>query len=493
MPPKKIAEGSYGCVFDPPFRCNSGGPPDYTNLVSKVMNYIDAKEEMTEYTNINDIQGIKQYAITKPIQCIPKLYSDDIPNIKRSCENEKLKYGKSEDFDILLLENGGINLKQLVNSNFLNTENDEEQAKFFDSLLNLIDGLIFFQENEIIHHDIKLLNIVYKKTTGKSKYIDFGLMMTFTALKDKCRNNTDDMSTYWENFLPYNECRNLDKYNECLNLHTQFPTHESFLNHVTRSFAVYSLCLALNNITPYLTSNKPSQFIIDYKNVFNQYIIIDPNIRNTDIKALREKYVEFLTTIKNYQLLPQKLTARRQEQQRGLPPPQRLPQPVALQVQQQQQQPVALPVQQQQQQPPRLPQPVALPVQQQQPPRPPPPPLQPPRRPPPPPPPPLPPPRRLQQQQTKQQQTKQQQSRNPLSRAATYLTKRFMPISTIPDEKVVVQNVGGKPRIIRKKTNKKRYIRQTKRRQTKRRQTKRQAKRRQTKRKKNKKNTKIKR
>ena len=87
---------------------------------------------------------------------------------------------------MLIYDNGGINLYNFMNDVFDKISFDEQKI-FFTSLLNLIDGLMFFNEKKIVHRDIKNLNIVYNIENGKCKYIDFGLMIKKNTLINNCK------------------------------------------------------------------------------------------------------------------------------------------------------------------------------------------------------------------------------------------------------------------------------------------------------------------
>ena len=103
--------------------------------------------------------------------------------IVRSLFLEAQKY---EGYDLYSFINSDIifhkNLFPIINSinikDFMRTvfpkQTLNERKIFLTSLINLFDGLLFFQSNNIIHRDIKLLNIVYNVNNGKTKYIDFG-------------------------------------------------------------------------------------------------------------------------------------------------------------------------------------------------------------------------------------------------------------------------------------------------------------------------------
>ena len=61
---------------------------------------------------------------------------------------------------------------------------------------------MFFIKNKIIHHDIKLANIVYNITTGDAKFIDFGLMTTKEKFIEQSIKSENGLAITWDYFPP---------------------------------------------------------------------------------------------------------------------------------------------------------------------------------------------------------------------------------------------------------------------------------------------------
>ena len=184
---KNVGEGTYGCVIKPAIKCSDKQPEGYDdkqpstyeNKVSKLMHKFDAKEEFDETTDLLNIDGIEDYAIVKPHLCKP-VDNEELGKIIKKCTGQsQLKKKVEEKYDLedisqLLIEDGGISLHyfpSILYSDLI----PEEKINFFKSLLNLFDGLKFFRENNIIHHDIKLANIVYNIETKTCKYIYYNI------------------------------------------------------------------------------------------------------------------------------------------------------------------------------------------------------------------------------------------------------------------------------------------------------------------------------
>ena len=160
MTSKVVGEGTYGCVLKPPLKCISNKKMDYNDKVSKIMLDYDAKNEENEYANINNIKGLDKYAITGPTYCKPlvnKDFNDSVKNCKNKDINETF-HKRKQYLSMLLLQDGGINIHDFIVKVFPKQTLNEKKI-FLTSLINLFDGLLFFQSNNIIHRDIKPGNI----------------------------------------------------------------------------------------------------------------------------------------------------------------------------------------------------------------------------------------------------------------------------------------------------------------------------------------------
>ena len=300
MSSKVIGEGTYGCVLKPSLKCKNKSV-NYKDKVSKVMLDYDAYEEAKEYDNISKIEGLEKYAITGPDYCKP--YIDDVFNKSvKQCKNDKVKrmfnYNKNA-LSLLILQDGGINLDKYLKQIFPKQSLDEKKI-FLTSIINLIDGLIFFKQKNIMHRDIKLLNIVYNVNTGESKFIDFGLMTTKDKYIHNCKNNKERLGISWNYFPPENSCTNkaffLDEYNtKCTNIRNYFKNHDEFLNHMVNNFDIYCFSYAMMDFIKYLNYSKFSiYFIKDLSGLLVKYNIVNPSQRSTNIEEFKTEYIKIL-------------------------------------------------------------------------------------------------------------------------------------------------------------------------------------------------------
>ena len=312
MASKVVGEGTYGCVLKPPLKCDTIyglTNKDYINKISKIMYYTHAINEEREYSAINNIEGLEKFAISKPILCNP-LVDAKFNNSVKKCKTNVVKSNYNSDkysLSMLLLEDGGLSIYDHAYKVFI-LQNLNEKKVFLTSLIQLFDGLLFFQSNNIIHRDIKLANMVYNVSTGKAKYIDFGLMSNFQRLANRCLTNKETLGISHSYYAPENSCSNKYSFNsnkfKCTKIKEHFKTHEDFISYLQKSFDIYSLSLALyglvNILSRYNVASKrikdrinPS-FFSEFSLLLINYFAYDFEKRNINISELKENYINLL-------------------------------------------------------------------------------------------------------------------------------------------------------------------------------------------------------
>lgn len=173
-----VSQGTYGCVFRPALQCpdDTKSPKD---TVSKVMLTREAEKEMAENNAINAIDSRNIYHLPPPKMCdfLGRHYMepgmDDCNAIKRD---------STDTVSLLQYKDGGKSLDLFLNYDFFSKMKGLYQYKFLYRFYYLIYGLNEMNENNYIHNDIKLQNIVINEDTLKMNYIDFGLASTFATL-----------------------------------------------------------------------------------------------------------------------------------------------------------------------------------------------------------------------------------------------------------------------------------------------------------------------
>ncbi len=314
---KVIGQGSYGCVIKPPLKCNSQYKDiDYNNKVSKLMAEIEAHKEMIENDKIYRLKDIEKYVLPKPILCKPEI-SDD--NIRKMLDNElkKCTYLKNgffnSKFKLLLLEDGGEDLVTFTKT--YNSYKDPaslsferlpliDKIEFFKSLIHLFDTIIFFRKNNLVHHDIKLSNIVYNIDTKKSFLIDFGLLTTDDSIKD----NTYEFLVSHKFYPPESSCihKNDYLYRAKCEKYKDKMSYDDYVKKHIDTFDSYSLSLSIAHMIYSMyerlkyssldlkTKNALRKFYTNIWNLLIKYYDKDIFQRATDLYYLRDQYIFYL-------------------------------------------------------------------------------------------------------------------------------------------------------------------------------------------------------
>jgi serine/threonine protein kinase len=203
-----IGAGGYGCVYKPYIPCiaKQTFPDNSTQeLVSKFMYKSEAIKELNEFKFIHKLDPTNQFHLGLPILCKPD-YTDKklVKELEECIIGDAPIYDKNNksNYRVLTFPYGGVNLKEFVKYHLVNFTNVRE---FWNKcVLNLINGLIFFRKNKIIHHDLKPQNILFDSTKMQMKYIDFGLMSKRCEYIKKSINSVNTGSQiFWSYPLEY--------------------------------------------------------------------------------------------------------------------------------------------------------------------------------------------------------------------------------------------------------------------------------------------------
>ncbi len=178
----KIGEGSAGCVYSPPFKCNypQCTGDRCTHGISKIMSKDNADIEYNKYDllGIDRIDPDFRYHFSQPHKCSPQITRGSISDC-RVFINEP---------SMLVYDNGGFNLNDLI-SKFKIANSPESLIVFINlilrNLINIVEGIILLNRHGICHFDIKSLNIVTSVKSIESldelhlKLIDFGMSIKY--------------------------------------------------------------------------------------------------------------------------------------------------------------------------------------------------------------------------------------------------------------------------------------------------------------------------
>jgi hypothetical protein len=180
--PKVIGEGTYGCVHDGSLECKDVDM-DYTNKVSKILLNKHAKSELDEYLGIQRADPEHQFFLGVPFHCKPKQTPRNYIAVNKCKMGPNAINGRynliNPEYDLLIMENGGMNLRDFAKSmegKPATSENQKIMENFWIECHRLFLGLSVFLKENIMHHDLKAENIVYNPNTNRAAFIDFGLM-----------------------------------------------------------------------------------------------------------------------------------------------------------------------------------------------------------------------------------------------------------------------------------------------------------------------------
>ena len=186
-PPKVIGEGSYGCIHKPNLICsdNSKYNKPIPDKISKLLTQKYAKIEMGEYSNIHKADPSKKYYLGNPVKCKVSTVQTNLKAIQK-CEKNKTIKDNLADYALLIMDYGGLSLRQLapVMEKMKRTTSNVRKAElFWLEVHRLFKGVHVFLKNGIIHNDLKPHNIVYDSKKNRLNFIDFGLMKTMSTTK----------------------------------------------------------------------------------------------------------------------------------------------------------------------------------------------------------------------------------------------------------------------------------------------------------------------
>lgn len=299
--PTVLGEGTYGCVVKPSLRCDKGYDIKYHNTVSKIMDISDAADEYKEMNNIIAIKGIDRYILKKSQSCAPAITSHFRSTV-RECRGKRIisNIEKPHRYRLLILEDGGTDLSNILKK-VIQTMNFQDICRFLTSIRSLIEGVEFFRNNEIIHHDIKNENIVYNVENGEIKYIDFGLMMWRHDFIQRSTTDSNNMAIKWFNFPTESDCLNRETFhnNDLCKKHRDKIKYNQFIKKAVDTFDVYSLALVIYDIARKIRSvpefkknlrDGVDVFYEEIKQVISPFYAEDITVRETRIQRLHAGY-----------------------------------------------------------------------------------------------------------------------------------------------------------------------------------------------------------
>ena len=195
-----IGEGGFGCVFKPSLPC-AEKTLSYKGKLSKWMLSKEAIAEMEEYTVIAKVDKNGDFYTGKPTRCTLKQTPTTMKSIQK-CKLYKEKFEKktanelSAETALLIIGDGGMDLEKLMRNP--NRFNKREITLFWRECRRLFLGVKAFLKNDLVHHDLKPQNIVYRMESRRINFIDFGLMRSTKTEAIKCSvKNACRSKSHW--------------------------------------------------------------------------------------------------------------------------------------------------------------------------------------------------------------------------------------------------------------------------------------------------------
>ena len=170
------AQGASGCVFEG-LGCRHGNSK--TKLVaplSKLMEKRAYDEEMKQNTQINKIDSNYHYHLKTKGSCDPEMTLSEYEYITKECTDPSAIQGKlindlRANTKLILMQDGGENWDDYSQNSDLSLE---DIKVFLVNSYNVVRGVQHMLDNNYIHDDIKVSNLVYNSENKRSNLIDFG-------------------------------------------------------------------------------------------------------------------------------------------------------------------------------------------------------------------------------------------------------------------------------------------------------------------------------
>lgn len=173
-----VGEGSYGCVFSPPPKCNEKKQNKTTSrgLIGKVFRHTDnAHDERKQQDIVHLIDPTGDFTIPLIGECTVSVFKDTDEVLKCRLIS---KAGIRDKYAQLVYKKGGQDLNDVAKSMANATDLRRKNAfvRMFFALRPIIAGVGKVHSAGYVHSDLKLDNMLWDDKTRKLTLIDFGLM-----------------------------------------------------------------------------------------------------------------------------------------------------------------------------------------------------------------------------------------------------------------------------------------------------------------------------
>lgn len=254
-----------------------------------------ALDEYGDMKTITNLAGIDKYIVSMPEICVPE------PNSRfrkavAECENEDFPTAPDEEFRLLLYEDGGLSLRQFEKQMLPFLPKNDVHI-FLTKIFVLLEGLCFFNKNDIVHHDIKSHNVVYNMKTNVMKFIDFGIIQRRTQMVSNSKNNRNELAVSHVVFPPENEFANQSEYKKS----GRTMPYDLFIEKLAYTFDSYGLGLMMKGIVVTIVKYTKGVHMSAMKALFiffDKMSDVHIETRTYDVCTLAEEYKKILQTYK---------------------------------------------------------------------------------------------------------------------------------------------------------------------------------------------------
>lgn len=189
--PQKVIKGSYGCIFNPPLKCDKEIGIDYSKYVSKVFFHEDFLRKIVEMNKL--LRPIFPDYINSQKVC--KVHRDDLSKINNNGKDDSLCNHKNKPFItyygkfmLLVPKFQGDLYELLTNAKYLGLFTNSPQIKVisvYKTVLESLKSLDKLKTERLLHNDIRFPNILFniEKNEFKLQIIDFDLVKKYTEVK----------------------------------------------------------------------------------------------------------------------------------------------------------------------------------------------------------------------------------------------------------------------------------------------------------------------
>jgi serine/threonine protein kinase len=163
--------GAYGCVIRPYIGCEGKEYDKDGNYITKIFSSKSSWKKEVDFNNIIKTIDPKNKFTVKMID-----FCDANTEVYKNSEilSFDSKYRDYKKYQIVY-EYGGSDLDEFLSSGYILSPNFNIYT-FFKSFINIFDGIVELNKNELLHFDVKINNVLYNHKNNKFSLIDFGLM-----------------------------------------------------------------------------------------------------------------------------------------------------------------------------------------------------------------------------------------------------------------------------------------------------------------------------